>query len=143
MALLHCSQTAVQRLAKASLARGYIHQQQTRWMSNRWNCSRPEQPVLQRNYSTSRCLMNGEPTTVSSASNESNANLPLSGTLVVSLEQAIAGPFCTRQLADLGARVIKIERPGQGDFNRRMQLRLRRHGVSIKACRLPHIQNKN
>ena len=45
-------------------------------------------------------------------------NLPLSGTTVVSLEQAIAGPFCTRQLADLGARVIKVERPGQGDFNR-------------------------
>lgn len=47
-----------------------------------------------------------------------HSNLPLSGTLVVSLEQAIAGPFCTRQLADLGARVIKIERPGAGDFNR-------------------------
>jgi len=45
-------------------------------------------------------------------------DLPLSGMLVVSLEQAIAGPFCTRQLADLGARVIKIERPGAGDFNR-------------------------
>lgn len=44
--------------------------------------------------------------------------LPLSGTLVIALEQAIAGPFCTRQLADQGARVIKIERPGRGDFNR-------------------------
>ena len=44
--------------------------------------------------------------------------LPLSGITVVSLEQAVAAPFATRQLADLGARVIKIERPGSGDFAR-------------------------
>ena len=43
---------------------------------------------------------------------------PLDGVTVVSLEHAIAAPFCTRQLADLGARVIKIERPGVGDFAR-------------------------
>jgi itaconate CoA-transferase len=43
---------------------------------------------------------------------------PLAGTTVVTLEHAIAAPFCTRQLADLGARVIKIERPGVGDFAR-------------------------
>jgi len=43
---------------------------------------------------------------------------PLDGVTVVSLEHAIAAPFCTRQLADLGARVIKIERPGSGDFAR-------------------------
>ena len=42
----------------------------------------------------------------------------LSGLTVVSLEQAVAAPFATRQLADLGARVIKIERPGTGDFAR-------------------------
>src|SRR5688572_15051668 len=44
--------------------------------------------------------------------------LPLQGMLVVAVEQAIAAPFATRQLADLGARVIKIERPGVGDFAR-------------------------
>ncbi len=43
---------------------------------------------------------------------------PLEGITVVTLEQAIAGPFCSRQLADLGARVIKVERPGKGDFAR-------------------------
>ena len=44
--------------------------------------------------------------------------LPLDGIIVVTLEQAVAGPFATRQLADLGARVIKIERPHTGDFAR-------------------------
>ncbi|WP_135553958.1 CaiB/BaiF CoA transferase family protein [Paenibacillus cymbidii] len=44
--------------------------------------------------------------------------LPLQGLTVVSLEQAVAAPFASRQLADLGARVIKIERPGAGDFAR-------------------------
>lgn len=43
---------------------------------------------------------------------------PLKGLTVVALEQAVAAPFATRQLADLGARVIKIERPGVGDFAR-------------------------
>lgn len=49
---------------------------------------------------------------------QSNAPRPLDGITVVSLEHAIAAPFCTRQLADLGARVIKVERPGVGDFAR-------------------------
>jgi itaconate CoA-transferase len=44
--------------------------------------------------------------------------LPLEGVTVVSLEQAVAAPFATRQLADLGARVIKVERPEVGDFAR-------------------------
>jgi itaconate CoA-transferase len=44
--------------------------------------------------------------------------LPLDGVTVVALEQAVAAPFATRQLADLGARVIKVERAGAGDFAR-------------------------
>lgn len=51
--------------------------------------------------------------------------LPLEGITVVSLEQAIAAPFCTRQLADLGARVIKIERPLVGDFARQYDKRVK------------------
>ncbi|MCP4427218.1 MAG: CoA transferase, partial [Chloroflexi bacterium] len=49
--------------------------------------------------------------------------LPLKGITVVALEQAVAAPFATRQLADLGARVIKVERPGTGDFARRYDRR--------------------
>ncbi|WP_110689406.1 CaiB/BaiF CoA transferase family protein [Salinicola endophyticus] len=48
----------------------------------------------------------------------SSSSRPLDGITVVSLEHAIAAPFCTRQLADLGARVIKVERPEVGDFAR-------------------------
>jgi itaconate CoA-transferase len=50
---------------------------------------------------------------------------PLDGITVVSLEHAIAAPFCTRQLADLGARVIKVERPGSGDFARDYDTRVK------------------
>lgn len=50
---------------------------------------------------------------------------PLDGITIVSLEHAIAAPFCTRQLADLGARVIKVERPGVGDFARAYDSRVR------------------
>jgi itaconate CoA-transferase len=50
---------------------------------------------------------------------------PLKGLTVVTLEHAIAAPFATRQLADLGARVIKIERPGVGDFARGYDARVR------------------
>ncbi|MDA7429280.1 CaiB/BaiF CoA-transferase family protein [Primorskyibacter aestuariivivens] len=53
---------------------------------------------------------------------------PLKHITVVSLEQAVAAPFATRQLADLGARVIKVERPGTGDFARAYDTRAR--GIS-------------
>jgi itaconate CoA-transferase len=51
--------------------------------------------------------------------------LPLTGITVISLEQAVSAPFATRQLADMGARVIKIERPGAGDFARGYDERVR------------------
>ncbi|ABX04904.1 putative alpha-methylacyl-CoA racemase [Herpetosiphon aurantiacus DSM 785] len=54
--------------------------------------------------------------------------LPLTGITVVALEQAVAAPFATRQLADLGARVIKIERPEAGDFARHYDQAV--HGLS-------------
>jgi itaconate CoA-transferase len=50
---------------------------------------------------------------------------PLDGITVLALEHAIAAPFCTRQLADQGARVIKVERPGVGDFARAYDARAR------------------
>jgi itaconate CoA-transferase len=50
---------------------------------------------------------------------------PLAGITVVALEHAIAAPFCSRQLADLGARVIKVERPQSGDFARAYDERVR------------------
>lgn len=56
---------------------------------------------------------------------DSPAIRPLDGITVISLEHAIAAPFCTRQLADMGARVIKIERPGGGDFARGYDERVR------------------
>jgi len=53
---------------------------------------------------------------------------PLDGITVISLEHAVAAPLCTRHLADMGARVIKVERPGSGDFARGYDSRV--HGQS-------------
>ena len=55
----------------------------------------------------------------------SNNPRPLDGITVISLEHAIAAPFDSRQLADLGARVIKVERPGAGDFARAYDTRVK------------------
>ena len=59
---------------------------------------------------------------------ENQAVRPLEGVTVVALEHVIAGPFCTRQLADLGARIIKIERPEVGDPARAYDERV--HGMA-------------
>jgi itaconate CoA-transferase len=59
---------------------------------------------------------------------------PLEGLKVVALEHAVAAPFCTRQLADLGARVIKIERPGVGDFARGYDERVRGEASYFVWC---------
>ncbi|TEA69939.1 CaiB/BaiF CoA transferase family protein [Pollutimonas harenae] len=56
---------------------------------------------------------------------QAGAARPLDGVTVISLEHAIAAPFCTRQLADMGARVIKVERPGVGDFARKYDERVK------------------
>jgi len=62
----------------------------------------------------------------------SPSSLPLSGLRVVALEQAVAAPFCSRQLADMGADVVKIERPGEGDLARWSMgnIYLNGHGIS-------------
>jgi itaconate CoA-transferase len=59
---------------------------------------------------------------------------PLQGMLVVTLEHAIAAPFCTRQLADLGARIIKVERPGEGDFARAYDTRAKGSASHFVWC---------
>ena len=65
--------------------------------------------------------------------------LPLEGITVVSLEQAVAAPFASRQLADLGARVIKVERPGSGDFARNYDSTV--HGMSSHFVWLNQLKN--
>lgn len=58
-----------------------------------------------------------------------NDSLPLSGIRVVAIEQAVAAPFCSRQFADMGAEVIKIERPGSGDFARHYDSAIQGHSA--------------
>ncbi|UYP18596.1 CoA transferase [Rhodococcus sp. Z13] len=62
------------------------------------------------------------------APGETSAGLPLEGITVVSLEQAVAAPLATRHLADLGARVVKVERVGDGDFARAYDVAV--HGLA-------------
>jgi itaconate CoA-transferase len=65
-----------------------------------------------------RAAEQAEPSPLENSRIPHPASRPLYGITVISIEQAVAAPFATRQLADLGARVIKIERPGVGDFAR-------------------------
>lgn len=81
----------------------------------------PSQPTI----SQSRVFCAPFSSTKTTRQSSAEQALPLDGITVVSLEQAIAAPFCTRQLADLGARVIKIERPGVGDFARGYDTRVK------------------
>jgi len=78
---------------------------------------------------TYRGNLNGKHATHLNLLNKSEGQIdmtrPLDGITVVSLEHAIAAPFCTRQLADLGGRVIKVERPGSGDFARAYDTQVR------------------
>jgi itaconate CoA-transferase len=81
-------------------------------------------PAIQSRPTQKRLLISARPACAQRTNQTKLAGAPLTGVrplegvTVVSLEQAIAAPFCTRQLADLGARVIKVERPGKGDFAR-------------------------
>ncbi|KXH32106.1 CoA-transferase family III [Colletotrichum salicis] len=74
--------------------------------------------------SSTRIRLQHRTIATSSTSKPKRDPLPLEGITVVSLEHAIAAPFCTRHLADMGARVIKIERPGVGDFARAYDTRV-------------------
>lgn len=79
-------------------------------------------PQQRRYLSSTRCRAMEE---TQAEKHGVKASRPLSGITVVSIEQAIAAPFCTRQLADMGARVIKVERPIVGDFARDYDTRVK------------------
>ncbi|KIW35525.1 uncharacterized protein PV07_02215 [Cladophialophora immunda] len=82
--------------------------------------SRPLTSTARKSHCSRTCHDGYQRRFASTAADETGVQSPrpLDGITVVSIEQAIAAPFCTRQLADLGARVIKVERPGVGDFAR-------------------------
>ena len=67
---------------------------------------------------------------------------PLSGIRVIGLEQYMAGPYCTMLLADAGAEVIKIERPGQGDPRRAMPPFAEKNGIKKAAGFMGYNRNK-
>src|ERR1700736_3209808 len=60
--------------------------------------------------------------TIQSATTNATNDLPLKGSLVLDFSQFLSGPLATLRLADMGARVIKIERPGRGDLGRTLYL---------------------
>lgn len=74
------------------------------------------------------------PVDTASAAAKPDNSLPLSGYLVVSIEQAVAAPYCTRMLADNGARVIKVERPDGGDFARAYDTRVKGEASHFVWC---------
>lgn len=67
---------------------------------------------------------------------------PLAGIRVIGLEQYMAGPYCTMLLADAGAQVIKIERPGSGDPRRAMPPFVEKAGVRKAAGFMAYNRNK-
>ena len=67
---------------------------------------------------------------------------PLSGIRVIGLEQYIAGPYCTLLLADAGAEIIKIERPGKGDPRRSMPPFAEKNGNKKAAGFMSYNRNK-
>src|SRR5258705_384869 len=85
----------------------------------------PGRSCSRRARRSASCARSPPPTSPEVAPTPSAADeLPLAGYTILDLTRVLAGPYCTRLLCDLGARVIKIERPGDGDETRRNYLQL-------------------